>query len=159
MNERTRNPDVGGYARQKHGRQRQAPVQRLLPWDGGFPTSGRARTATTVGSASLPCCPSHCFGSLHHVSLLRSEFIKCDDARDLQKTTSEEEKKKKKTEKNHAREHGVEKRPGNRPSQPLHHFDKQPGQVAGGRDVAPYMHNKLRKSDQQVERTDQCFLY
>ena len=114
MNGRTRNPDVGGYARQKHGRQCLAPVPRLLHWDRGFPTSGRTRMATTVDSALLPCCPSHCFGSLHHVSLLRSEFIKRDDARDLQKMVTEEEKKKK-TGKKHACEHGEEKRPGNRP--------------------------------------------
>ena len=133
MNGRTRNPDVGGYARQKYGRQRQAPVPCLLPWDGGFLTSGRARTATTVDSASLPCGPSHCFGSLHHVSLLRSEFIKRDDARDLQKNNVQGRKKI--TPANMATrntpETGLDTKPTT--STPfLHHFDKQPGQVAGG---------------------------
>ena len=66
MNGQTWNPDKG-YTRKKHGRQRIAPVLRLLPWDGAFPTSGRERTATTVDSALLPYCPSHCFGSLHYV--------------------------------------------------------------------------------------------
>ena len=66
MNGRTWNPNKG-YARKKHGRQRIAPVLRLLPWDGAFPTSGRERTATTVDSALLPYSPSHCFGSLHYV--------------------------------------------------------------------------------------------
>ena len=125
MNGRTRNPDVGGYARQKYGRQRQAPVPRLLPWDGGFPTSGSARTAKTVDSASLLCCPSHCFGSLHHVSLLRSDFIKRDDARDLQKMTSEEEKNKKQKKKSRLQTWRRETpwKPALTPSlQPLHPF-------------------------------------
>ena len=42
-----------------------AQGSRTTPPTLGLPTSGRVRTATTVDSASLPCCPSHCFGSLH----------------------------------------------------------------------------------------------
>ena len=61
----TRNPDEG-FGEAIHGRWHKAPISRLQPSRFGsdklLSTSGRARTATTVDSVSLPCCPSHCFG-------------------------------------------------------------------------------------------------
>ena len=155
MNGRTRNPDIEGYARQKHGRQRQAPVPRLLPWDGGFPTPGRERTATTVDSVSLPCCPSHCFRSLHHISLLRLEFIKRDNARDLQKMTSKEETEKKSRLRTWRRE--TPRKPALTPF--LHHFDKQPGQIAGGRYVAHRDLHGSGRSDQEAEKQIKSLQY